>query len=126
MPGQNIWVARSTVNIADKRVKLNDRGGKLRLGFCDKRVEGYRAGKIVKSKIQARACLYQLLNLGVRFGPSQIGVQVDKNNLRNRKPQRAAKFTSHKFSYQCLWTLSSPTKFQDIKTIVIGFDNSWE
>ena len=84
--------------------------------------EGQRAGQEVHAEVGAHAGQRELLDLDVRLGLGQVGVELSHDQLGDEEAQCAGEFAGHDLGDQCRRSLPGPGELHHVETVVVGLD----
>ena len=123
VPHQHVGVARGPVDVGHERIEPDDAGRKVRRDLLHHRIERHRTRQEVERQVEPAAVVDEGVDLGIRLGPSQVGVEIRENNLWHREPECPGDLAGYELGHQCPCPLPGATKLQHIQPVVICFDD---
>ena len=79
------------------------------------------AGQEIDRQIEPDAGVEQILDLLVRLAPTQLGVDLDQRQIRDRDAQPSAELADHDLGDQRLRPLAGAGELDDVRPRVVGF-----
>src|SRR5215203_2703595 len=89
VPDQHVCVARGTIDVRDIRVEPDDPRGKLRGNLMNDRVVADRSRKKIEREVLPRTVMNEGVDLRIRLGAREVGIEVGEDDLRYRQAKRA-------------------------------------
>ena len=87
-------------------------------------VEGQGAGQEVEPEVEAAAALDEVLQLLVGFGVAEAAVDVDRDELGHRQPERPADLAGEPLGDERARTLAGAAELHDVQAVVVGLDEA--
>jgi hypothetical protein len=123
VPDEDVRVLRRAVRVCHQPVEPDDVGCQLgRRERPDRRVEGERPGQEVERDVRPGGARDQLLDLRIRLGAGEGGVQLDQHDLRDRQAQQPGDLARHELRDQRPGALAGGPELQDVQAVVVGLD----
>ena len=86
-----------------------------------RRREGQGAGQEIHAEVGADAGQRELLDLDVRLGLGQVGVELGHDQLGDEEAQGARELAGHDLGDERGRSLARPGELHDVETVVVGF-----
>jgi hypothetical protein len=123
VPHQDVRVAHGAIDVAHQRVEPDDARREARVGRVHQRVEHHRAGKIVDREVEAAAVVDQRVDLGIRLGPRQVGIELGEDDFRYRQAEGASDLSRDQLGDERFRALPGAAELEDVHPLVIRFDD---
>lgn len=126
VPDQHVGVPPRAVHVVDQCVEPDDLPGLRRIHLVGQRIEAQRAGQVVHAEVQPAAGLEEFLDLLVRFGETDDGVELHGHQLRHAQPEPPAELAADDLRDQGLAPLPRPGELHDVRAEVVALDDPGE
>ena len=123
MPDEQVRVGGGAVDVGDQGIEPDDVGCELGVGLHGPaRGVRERAGQEVDGDVEPAACEDQLLDLGIRLGTPEDGVEVKQRDLRHPEAEGAGELADDDLSDERERALPRAAELQHVQPVVVGLD----
>src|SRR5690606_12598519 len=112
VPDEHVRVAGRAIDIRNEGIEPDDSRRQPAVDLIDDRIEGNGAGQIVEPQIQAAARADEILDFGIGLCASQLGVELDEDNLGYAKSEGARDPSRDELGHEHFLPLPRPAKLE--------------
>ena len=128
VPDEQVRVLDRPIGVRDERIEPDDVGSEVgvdqRARVADGGVEGEGARQEVHPEIGPAARSDQVVDLLVGLGVAESRIDLDRDEVRNRQPDRPADLAGQPFRDERTGTLPGTPELDDVQAIVVTLDET--
>ena len=130
VPDEEVRVLGRPVRVGDEAVEPDDRGRSFRVHRRERRgrgrVEHQRPGQEVEPEIATAARPDEVLDLLVRLGVTERGIELHGDEVGHEQPERSSELAAEPLGDQCPGPLPGAAELHDIHPLVVRLDQAWQ